>query len=70
MSSQLILKHTATGRETEVHQFQGLYVKSVDDKGETHYTEVDYYPFDSYDYANSEDGVVLPDNTVGIIVKR
>lgn len=70
MSDQIILKHTATGRESEIHEFQGLYVKRVDEKGETHYIAVDYYPFDTYDYADSEDGVVLPDNTVGIIVKR
>lgn len=69
MSAELILKHTATGRESEVHQFQSLYVKRTDGKGETHYIEVDFYSFDQYDYTDA-DAIQLPEDTVGIIVKR
>lgn len=68
---ELILKHTATGRESGVHEFQGLYVKSVDEKGETHYTKVDYLSLDHPDVGIGYDGaVILPEDTLGIIVKR
>lgn len=69
-TNELVLKHSATGSEQGVHDFQSFYVKRTDDKGETHYVPVEFYSKDAVGFQPEDAQKHIEFNLVGYVVKR